>query len=77
MLGRLARDRTSVLDNLSCQDMPRIRRMLLRWKELGLFSCLAYVVQVSLPYISALATQALYTTILVSLSVWGCSTLVK
>ena len=29
------------------------------------FSCLAYVVHVSLPYISVLTTQALYTTILV------------
>ena len=65
MLGRLARDRTSVLDTLSCQDMLRIRRMLLGWKELSLFFCLAYVVQVSLPYISVLTTQALYTTILV------------
>ena len=53
------------LDTLTCQDMPRIRRMLLRWKELSLFSCLAYVVHVSLPYISVLTTQALYTTILV------------
>ena len=39
--------------------------MLLRWKELSLFSCLAYVVHVSLLYISVLTTQALYTTILV------------
>ena len=45
--------------------LPRIPRMLLRWKELSLFSCLAYVVHVSLPYISVLTTQALYTTILV------------
>ena len=58
-------DRTSVLDTLSCQDMPRIRQMLLRWKELSLFSCLAYVVLFSLPYISVLTTQALYTTNLV------------
>ena len=41
--------------------------MLLRWKALSLFSYLylAYVVHVSLPYISVLTTQALYTTILV------------
>ena len=65
MLGRLARDGTSVLDTLSCQDMPRIRRMFLRWKELSLFSFLAYVVHVSLPYIGVLTTQALYTTTLV------------
>ena len=51
MLGRLARNRTSVLDTLSCKNMPRIRWMLLRWKELSLFSCLAYVVHVTLPYI--------------------------
>ena len=65
MLGRLARDRTLVLDTLSCQDMPRIQLMLPRWKELSLFSCLAYVVHVSLPYVSVLTTQALCTTILV------------
>ena len=35
MLGRLARDRTSVLDTLSCQDMPRIRQMLLRCLFVG------------------------------------------
>ena len=51
MLGRFARHRTSVLDTLSCQNMSRVRRMLLRWKELSLFSCLANVVHVSLPYI--------------------------
>ena len=65
MLGRLARDKTSALDTPSWQGMPRIRQILLRWKELSLFSCLAYVVHVSLPYISVLTTQALYTTILV------------
>ena len=65
MLGRLARDRTSALDTLSCQDMPRIRRILLGWKELSRFSCLAYVVHVSLLYVSVLTTQTLYTTILV------------
>ena len=32
---------------------------------MSLFSCLAYVVHVSLPYISVLTTQAVYTTILV------------
>ena len=32
---------------------------------MGLFSCLAYVVHVSLPHISVLTTQALYTTIFV------------
>lgn len=35
------------------------------WMELSLLSCLAYVVQVSLPYSSVLMTQALYTAILV------------
>lgn len=35
------------------------------WKELSLLSCLAYVVQVSLPYSSVLMTQALFTAILV------------
>ena len=44
---------------LSCQDMPRIRRMLLRWNELSLLSCPAYVVHVSLPYSNVLITQAL------------------
>ena len=65
MLGWLARDRTSALHILSCQDIPRIRRVLLGWNELSLFSCLAYVVHVSQPYISVLTTQALCTTILV------------
>ena len=32
---------------------------------LSLFSCLAYVVHVSLPHINVLTTQALYTMILV------------
>ena len=58
-------DRTPALDTLPCRDMPRIRPMLLRWKELNLFSCLEYVVHVSLSYISVLTTQALCTTILV------------
>ncbi|XP_078269091.1 uncharacterized protein LOC144601032 isoform X1 [Rhinoraja longicauda] len=35
ILGRPALDRISALDTLSCQDIPRIRRMLLRWKGLG------------------------------------------
>lgn len=52
MVGRPARDRTSVLVTLSCQDMPKIRWILLRWKVLKLFSCLAYAVHVSLPYSS-------------------------
>ena len=40
------------------QDMLRIRRMLLRWNELSLLSCPAYVVHVSLPYSNVLITQA-------------------
>ena len=35
------------------------RRMLLRWNELSLLSCPAYVVHVSLPYSNVLITQAL------------------
>ena len=65
MLGRLARDRTSALDTPCCQDISSIRLMLLSWKELSLFACVAYVVHVSLPYVSELTTQTLYTTILV------------
>ena len=47
------------------QDMPRIRRMLLRWNVLNLLSCPAYVAHVSLPYSNVLITQAMYTAILV------------
>ena len=65
MVGRPARDRTSTLVTLSCQDMPKMRRMLLTWKVLSLFSCLAYVVHISLPYNKVLRTQALYTAIFV------------
>ena len=36
--------------------MPRIGRMLLRWNELCLLSCPAYVVHVSLPYSNVLVT---------------------
>ena len=43
ILGRAAGVRTSALDTLSFQDIPRIRRILLRWKVLSLLSCLAYV----------------------------------
>ena len=39
ILGRPARDRTSVLVILSSQNIPRIRRMLLRWNVLNLLSC--------------------------------------
>ena len=49
-MGRPARDETSALVTLSCQDTPRIRRMLLRWNVLSRLSCPAYVVLVSLPY---------------------------
>ena len=35
------------------------------WKVFRRFSCLAYIVHVSLPYSSVLMTQALYTAILV------------
>ena len=59
ILGRPARDRTSALVTLSCQDITRIRRMLLRWNALSLLSCPAYVVHVSLPYSNVLITQAL------------------
>ena len=65
MLGRPARDRTSLLGTLSCHDIPRMRRRLLMWKVFRRLSCLAYVVHVSLPYSSVLMTQALYTAILV------------
>ena len=65
MVGRPARDRTSTLVTLSCHDMPKMRRMLLTWKVLSLFSCLACVVHVSLPYNKVLRTQALYTAIFV------------
>ena len=47
--------------NLSCQDIPRIRRILLRWNVLSLLSCPAYVVHVSLPYSNVLMTQASQT----------------
>ena len=59
ILGRPARDRTSALVTLSSQDMPRIRRMLLRWNVLNLLSCPAYVVHVSIPYSNVLITQAM------------------
>ena len=49
IMGRPARDRTSALVTFSCQDITRIRRMLLRWNELSLLSCPAYIVHVSLP----------------------------
>ena len=62
---------------LSCQDMPRMWQVFFRWKELSLFSCLAYVVYVSLPYISVLTTQALYTAILVFTVSLGLVALVK
>ena len=65
MVGRPARDRTSTLVTLSCQDMPKMRRMLLTWQLFSLFSCLAYVIHVSLPYNKVLRTQALYTAIFV------------
>ena len=44
ILGRPTRDRTSAFVTLSCQDMPRIRRMLLTWNVLSLLFCPAYVV---------------------------------
>ena len=58
-----ARDRTSVLVILSCQNEPNMRRRLLRWKVLSLFSWRGYVVHVSLPYNKVLSTQTLYTAI--------------
>ena len=36
-VGRPARDKTSAFVTLSCQDIPRIRRILLRWIVLSLF----------------------------------------
>ena len=55
-----------ILDQvISLSSRVRTLWMLLRWKDLSLFSCLAYVVHVSLPYISVLTTQALHMTILV------------
>ena len=41
MLGRPARDRTSVLGTLSCHDIPRMRRRILMWKVFSRLSCLA------------------------------------
>ena len=58
MLGRPARDKTSVFGTLSCHEIPRMRRRLLMWKVFRRFSCLAYIVHVSLPYSSVLMTQA-------------------
>ena len=37
--------------------------MLLRWNELSLLSCPAYIVHVSLPFSNVLITQALQTVI--------------
>ena len=48
-----------------------------RVEGIEFFSCLAYVVHVSLPYIGVLTTQTLYTTILVFTVSFGWSTLVK
>ena len=59
MLGRPARDNTSVFGTLSCHEIPRMRRRLLIWKVFRRLSCLAYVVHVSPPYSSVLMTQAL------------------
>ena len=57
--GRLAHYMESALDIFSCHDLPRIRRMLLRWflELLSILSCLAYVVYISLLYSSVLALQ--------------------
>ena len=70
--------KTSTLVTLSCRDMPNMQQMLLRWKELSPFSCLAYmyVVHVSLPYntCKVLRMQALYTPSLSSLSTWSLTT---
>ena len=41
MLGRPARDRTSVLGTLSCHDIPRMRRRISLWKVFSRLSCLA------------------------------------
>ena len=60
MLGRHARDRTSVLGTLSCQDIPRMRQMLLMWKVFRRLSCLAYVVHVSLPYSSVVMARVVH-----------------
>ena len=67
MLGRPARDRTSVLGILSCHvhNIPRMPQRLLMWKVFRSLSFQVYVVHVSLPYSSVLITQALYTAILV------------
>ena len=54
-----------MLGTLSCQEIPRMRRRLLRWKVFKRLSCLAYVVHVSLPYSKVLVTQSWYTAILV------------
>ena len=58
-MGRLRRDNTSALDTVSCQDIPRIRWMLLTSKGECAFSpALDYGVHVSLPYNGVLETQA-------------------
>ena len=56
--GKTSTRQESALVTLSSQDMPRMRRMLLRWNVLHLLSCLAYVVHVSLPCSNVLITQA-------------------
>ena len=57
--------RTSVLATLSCQEIWRMCLRQQRWKLLSIFSWLAYVLQISLPYRSVLNTQAWYACYLV------------
>ena len=73
ILGRPVRDIISPLDTVAFQDMPRIQRILLRWKMLSGFSCLAHVAHVSLPYSSVLVTWHYRQSSLCSLSDWGLS----
>ena len=76
ILGRPAWDKTSALVTLSCQDIPRILRRLLRWNELSLLSFPAYVVHVPLPYSNVLITQRhCRLPYLSSQTAWGLSTL--
>ena len=57
----------------SCQDVPRIRRMLLRWNVLSFLSCPAYVVHFSLPM--CWLHRHCRMPYLSSLTDWGVSTL--
>ena len=57
--GKTSTRRDISVGYFSCQNITRIRRMRLRWNELSLLACPAYIVHVSLPYSNVLITQAL------------------